>query len=42
MEDMYIVYMKIRKDINDRLYYLEYNYYTLKNEIDRINKILLE
>jgi len=42
MEDMYIVYMNIKKEIKEKLYKLRYDYYTFINEIDRINKILLE
>jgi hypothetical protein len=41
MEDMYIVYMKLRKDIKDRLYDMESGYFGMLNEICRLSNILV-
>jgi len=42
MEDMYIVYMNIKKDIKEKLYKLEYDYYSMIMEIYRLNNIMIE
>ena len=42
MEDMYIVYMKLRKEIKDRLYDMEAGYYGIMNEIWRLNNIMMD
>lgn len=39
MEDMYIVYMKLKKDIKDKLYKLENEYYSVLMEIGRLSNI---
>jgi len=41
MEDMYIVYMKIKKDIKDKLYKLENDYYIVLMEIVRLSNIVV-
>ena len=42
MEDMYIVYMKIKNIIKEKLYKLEYDYYSTIMEVYRMNNIMLE
>jgi len=39
---MYIVYMNIKKDIKEKLYKLEYDYYSMIMEIYRLNNIMIE
>ena len=42
MEDIYIVYMKIKNIIKEKLYKLEYDYYSMIMEVYSMNNIMLE
>ena len=42
MEDMYIVYMKLKKYIKDKLYKLENDYYSVLMEVCRLSNIMID
>lgn len=42
MEDMYIVYMKLKKYIKDKLYKLENDYYSVLMEVGRLSNIMID